>query len=113
MTNQEINEAVARKLGWTDLRIEKSAGLRDELVGLKNGFSDAAYPFGSTVPPYSTDIEAAWQIVGLHDGSFDVGTNIRGWTCSMQTADHKNSVSEIAETAPMAICKAFLKLEII
>lgn len=87
MTPQEINEAVARKLGWS-------------------GFHHA--PMQEPAPKnFCGSIAAAWEIVEklLSEdhairlyGRQGFTVNIDGW-------------EETADTAPMAICLAFLKLE--
>lgn len=105
MTNKEINEAVARKLGKpiyirhgiiTETITPEMAGWQ---VAKVNGwFHD-----------YCTSIAAAWEVVETNDNSYPsgimkVGTKwlpiVRGRTCSEYAAD----------TAPMAICLAFLKV---
>lgn len=93
MTNQELNEAVARKLNPPP-----------EGCAYVTGFEK----------PYSTSIEAAWEIVEkLQNDGFTLSLS---W-CTV--GDHfewilkimgKEFTSEWANTAPLAICKAFLKL---
>jgi hypothetical protein len=99
MTNQEINEAVARKLNPPP--------------------DGCAYVTGFE-KPYSTDIKAAWEIVGhilkhpkrfvkIIVGDYDVTTAIIDeW--GKHIADTVGYWSETAESAPRAICEAFLKL---
>lgn len=94
MTKQEIDEAVFQKLGN---------------IQVKHPVVEAYYP---PIPGYSTDISAAWEIVATlaadaeskgcgpmievsHDGQ---------WHCKI------GLVVAQADTAPMAICLAFLKL---
>lgn len=103
MTDTELNEAVARKLGWAKQpngQWNKSHPLCGEVV-MFAGF-----------PDYCNDIKAAWEIMEsitkeserkqcgpvvslTHDGQwhFRVGNTI-----------------EQADTAPRAICEAYLKL---
>lgn len=100
MTPQEINEAVVRKLGW-------DCCYRLDAVGWHRKLTPEGNHFHEPIPDYSTSIAAAWEIVEklLNEGhgirlygrqGFTV--NIDGW-------------EETADTAPMAICLAFLKLE--
>lgn len=81
MTNQEINEAVARKLGY-------------------------GTPTGNALPNYCTSIAAAWEIAS-HCAKFSVFKEPDNyqWYCDM----NKQKVIK-GDTAPMAICLAFLKL---
>lgn len=109
MTDQEINEAVARKLGWTLV-----AG-SDNRVWLKDGD-----PVNSVViPDYCHSLEAAWQIwEKLRDMGYDLqlfsSWNRRNIVCFNLTFKgdiSKNYQAEAeADTAPRAIVKAFLKV---
>lgn len=109
MTDQEINEAVARKLGWID--IEPSTNpllfyghrqINDEL---------------ELVPDYCHSIAAAWEVVEHLQKEFIIyvfgGMPNSVWHCDIQdhpTAHLGRIVSQSADTAPMAICLTFLKL---
>lgn len=107
-----INEAVARKLGFRDLEYRPNIGFMD-LVGHRKG----SPPFGETVPDYSHSLKAAWEIVEHLKGNFFL---VRGfpmndpladeWTCQFGTDHSPMMIRGQAETAPMAICLAFLKL---
>lgn len=102
MTNQEINEAVARKIHVKDLRIEFHDDGIIETVCFKDGKS-------WTLPNYCQSISAAWEIVehlamttyiqrpAVGGKEWHVSFGEQGW-------------SE-ADTAPMAICLGFLKLD--
>lgn len=109
----EINEAVARKLGWTEIRysseIDGFTGLRPDGVKRGNFATD-------TVPSYCADIKAAWKIVEhMQEKEYTVEVCAHGiggdkyfecWVlhyCESQ-------FHEDADTAPMAIALAFLKL---
>lgn len=95
MTDSEINEAVARKMGW--IPINDGRWRRDDL----NELGSAA-----DIPDYCHSIAAAWEIVEkmgwIHMGCMKDLTII--YDC-----DEFELVR--AHTAPMAICLAFLKLE--
>ena len=109
LTDQELNEAVARKLGYELLPTDRI---------LPNGKPLKAWgkpPFYETnwlVPPYSTDIKAAWEIVeSLATKAESIGTgpiieisHDGSWHCKFGV------IVTQAPTAPRAICEAFLKL---
>jgi hypothetical protein len=133
MTDQEINEAVARKLGWTfhdhDCSGEKAFGVRWNITGphwippvkTNHHFAD--------LPDYCHSISAAWEIVEKnihvhqtgHDGIEQIAdfflerqTNewVAGWRVWNSLSDRPIfNLSARSLTAPTAICLAFLKLE--
>jgi hypothetical protein len=58
-----------------------------------------------SLPRYSTDIAAAWEVAQSRDGWWDLMRHNDGmWRCYI---DPWRSAS--GETAPLAICRAFLK----
>lgn len=104
MTDQEINEAVARKLGWT-----RYHGTRDnpDTISCREpkGFLHASYP------DYCHSIEAAWEIVDHCGRRWDVslaGELNANWQFII--LDETYEWRAAADTAPMAICLAFLTL---
>lgn len=100
MTEQEINEAVARKLG-------------KELCQDPTCLGDLE---GCELAPkhYATDIKAAWEIVDkfCDEGGWDItmagGDRANGWCVTITDAGEQ--VHSCDDTAPRAICLAFLKL---
>lgn len=91
MTDQEINEAVHEKLHGKPYD-----------------------PFN--IPDYCTSIQAAWEIVEKEAG-FDLffARDYQGekWSCTFTVKEGDRPswvVGAKADTAPMAICLAFLKL---
>ncbi len=104
MTNKSINEAVARKLG------------ADYILHTEE------------VPDYCTDIRAAWEIPTkipfadddkIKDGlafqlmrrtENEMVSEVKIWEAGWARYDECLMVSAYADTAPMAICLAFLKL---
>lgn len=96
LSDQEINEAVARKLG----------NFKDGWYSyINNGIGISA----NEPPDYCHDIKAAWEImlyVDKNGSNFDVGTNQHAW----YVKSNGQTVCE-SNTAPMAICLAFLKLD--
>ena len=114
-SNQDINEAVARKLGWI-----APTHKRNSASIYPNGQPFTEYKwhrdkkFVDQVPDYCTQIAAAWEIVEF------VKTTKRfvqiwspmgekHWVCHIeQNGDLIAGAG--ADTAPMAICLAFLKV---
>lgn len=101
MTDSEINEVVARKLGWIEDKphgwIKPKPHREGFLIGQR------------ILPDYSHSIDAAWEIVEKCKYVCLVKPlNNEKWKCDMGTNDE--IIIQWADTAPMAICKAFLKL---
>ncbi len=87
MTDQEINEAVARKLGAS--------------------YCDCKFlPHAIEHKNYCTSIAAAWEIWD-HFNEMATLTKLNG----LWVLDYGRKFVVNADTAPMAICLAFLKLE--
>jgi hypothetical protein len=91
---EDLNTLVARKLG--------------------KGHIQDGWEKVCVIPAYSTSIAAAWEIVewlfktewALNLKSYPIG---REWICILTQQGEKNILAE-ATTAPLAICRAFLKL---
>lgn len=108
MTPEEINEAVARELGWTRCNDEDEGEIR--------WHSDRPLEPGtlggtctSELPDYCRDIKAAWEIVEYGE----IGYEVHRYPNSYFTATIRTkglNIKEKADTAPMAICLAFLKV---
>lgn len=114
MSGRELDAAVAREvMGWWSVYYDDET-FTDEWSG-RPGDKHAARAW---VPPYSTNIAAAWEVVDelVHrfhtvvKGPFHVGSDwfagftpvgVTGWN---GRPDHKASGS----TAPLAICRAAL-----
>lgn len=109
MTDHELNEAVARKLGW-ELERHPNAitpyWIRgQETVDLED------------LPDYCHSIEAAWEVVEhLHKLEYHV--ELIAWPMETRKA-YSCDITELGvdkhnfcetDTAPMAICLAYLKL---
>lgn len=104
MHDQEINEAVARKLGWTE-DIQKTQWYSPPI-------NNRGYIIPEP-PDFCHDIKAAWELVSVFYRfglSYCVHPiNEPFWECSWN--DEKTETQSImADTVPMAICLAFLKL---
>ncbi len=108
MTDQKINETLARKLGWhKGLLDPNSWGKPTDVPG---------HYLHQALPDYCHSIEAAWEIVNKIEKdklgwnlSYDAAVRsyiFRYGPFSIQSNVHESR----ADTAPMAICKAFLAL---
>lgn len=104
--DQELNEAVARKLGWHFAEDKVSGDHWHE----PNEKQTGGYCHDS-VPNYSTDISAAWEIVEKmsEEICFVLIRYQDGWLCDLGHEYDEPDISR-ADTVPMAICLAFLKL---
>lgn len=114
LTPEEINEAVARKLGW---KLEDNLW-RDP----RHGGQRSEWGPEFTIP-YSTDIKAAWEIVE-YMGEKGIGLQLNqdissGYKTEWWATFHNETLGYLGGepwirsdlSAPMAICLAFLKLE--
>ena len=105
MTNQEINEAVHKKLGGDKV-------VEPVLLHTTNEIFMQHIP----AKDYCGSIQAAWEVVGWitkTSRSFSLYVNSgRKWTCSIGSWGNVEPDAEVnlADTAPMSICLAFLKL---
>ena len=95
---RELDALVAEKvMGW---KVAQVFDLKDtDGTNIANGITP--YSIGQRVPHYSTDIAAAWEVVGKFE-YIDVRRFKDHWGCTVygQTVTGK--------TAPEAICKAAL-----
>lgn len=118
MTPQQINEAVARKLGATDIHVLKWPKMvfnnrphpwHGMLVGT---FPSVGASGESPVPDYCHSIEAAWEIVEANHEkyAFEIHSSPNDYHAFFTGPTWKQTYKGQADTAPMAICKAFLKL---
>lgn len=99
MTDKEINEAVGRKLG-----LKQKAYYHTQDWFLPNGNQCG-------LPDYCHSISAAWEIVSLPGmASQCVGYVTGKWEWMLYPTDNKGPFIGKADTAPMAIALAFLKL---
>lgn len=99
MTDQEINEAVARKLGWKPDTCKCWPG---HTVHCEIAPKD-----------YCHSIAAAWGIVEeiKAETLFELCWHDGAWHCYVEYEERSNRIHKEADTAPMAICLAFLKLD--
>lgn len=104
MTDTEVNEAVARKLGWEE--IDTTLGKR-WVFPSEDPLREYRCPsyMDEQAPDYCHSIAAAWEIpLSLEGGRFEIQRFGDKWICiiedKIETADHPS----------MAICLAFLKV---
>lgn len=124
MTDQELNEAVARKFGW-----KKHNKTCEQLTPGASIFTGGdhwyqkGYMCRETMTDYCHSIKAAWEIPGLEsvvkitDGRwharFGDGSKLNTYYeigIYEREEPQWNMPEAIADTAPRAICEAFLKL---
>lgn len=109
-----INEQVALRLGWQKIPPGPSTetgywvreALRDDQGRV---IRPKEFPF---VADYARSIAAAWEIVEHKRDRFTIRYSAgRGcWICGWSTYGDDLEPEVEADTAPLAICKAFLKL---
>jgi hypothetical protein len=116
MTPEEVNEAVALKLGWD--KVVGPAPMFRTIWIRKGNFGEGQ----QYAPTYTTDIKSAWEIVDyVASHSSDPSLKFKmtrhtsqvyaGWYIEAGGMGDDFTLAEgQAETAPMAICLAFLKL---
>jgi hypothetical protein len=113
MTN--INEEIAKKLGWTDITFSiynRSTGNFPGFVPEKSVYNNEPTLL---IPDYFHSIEAAWEIVD-YLANKGLAVQLRQQKnfvhCEITRAEGVSDWREAnAETAPLAICKAFLALK--
>lgn len=106
MTDREMNEAVARKLG-EDVRFGSIF-----VEGVPDDVMDESHP----IPAYSTSIAAAWEVAQRMDEPpyhltiYGTGRPTRVVVTDYSQGLGRDIIDETFETTPLAICMAFLKL---
>lgn len=108
MTDTEINEDVARKLGY---KLSKVTVTGEVVINRQNdtGFADIDY---GRIPDYCHSIGAAWEVVDHLKSIYHGGA---AYKLTYDSVDEEwsawvGSVIGTSATAPMSICLAFLKL---
>lgn len=112
--SRELDALVAeRVMGWTEIESKGHVFIESQILGVKPGTiaSATGYKPKFVVPHYSTDIAAAWDVVG----KFDYLYLFRGksmfdgkYECKLVGVDSFDFCA-YGETAPHAICLAALK----
>jgi hypothetical protein len=108
MTPEQINEAVAIRLGWEKVPVPGPTPRALWIQKGRYGHGDGQY----VVPDYSGDIKLAWEIVEHLRAQQGYALNLKSFTNGVWIKINagKIEVKADAETAPMALCLAFLKL---
>jgi hypothetical protein len=108
---QVVKAATLESLGFAEARGEKPSVFPPKCITMGIKEDDNVFSDGRPVPAYSSDIAAAWEILGKVQ---EVGSIQNfggfGWRCEIHTTipGHHDSAGE-ADTAPLAICRACLK----
>lgn len=114
MTDQEINEAVARKLGFSGIYETTWESLRPGTDIPKFWLTKVGEYKGKVkpIPDFCNSIEATWEIVEkIHNTVlFTLWWHDGEWEVDIETNEDDEVFVTKADTAPMAICEAFLKL---
>lgn len=113
MKDKEINEAVARKLGFI-ICDGKRTTERALSAWNDNEQLQRFDPPWTPIPDYCHSIAAAWEVISAVD-YFSVSKNIAMGKAGVTIIDvclwkDDQFVASDADTAPMAICLAFLKM---
>lgn len=149
MNNDEINNLVAKKLGWTDIKDRSELGYGINWTGKNPNKKDPPMPDGyeafDMLPDYCGSIQAAWEIIEYISKKLDPNGDIQEtaypdgkprfmgygfhlehhsenscekWICTLPEIvcappyeEMNDDIQAEADTAPLAICLAFLKLE--
>lgn len=109
MTNQDLNEQVARKLGWTIIE----GGRPDEehyapFNVMVRGEDKTQYAISN----YCGSIQAAWIIVEKMRPDIVIWDQGNRWIVSRSDFQGIGETLAEADTAPMAIVKAFLRVSL-
>lgn len=108
MTDDEINSSVARKLGWELLETAEPDLWKERKWKSPPIIKDG---YVQPIPDYCHSIQAAWAIIewAIHNQkAFNL--NVTSTMTPMWEAGFFSRGDVQADTAPMAICLAFLKL---
>lgn len=107
MTDQEKNEEIARKLGYSVGKIKSTK----EIVINRDGKTPKFMKCDDIerLPDYLNDIRVAWEILTDHCEEWTIQCPGPFVHVDLQTKDYSRESAQ-ADTAPRAICEAFLKL---
>lgn len=123
MTPQEINEFVAQKLGYKKGNLVVGTNTKGQPVENKEWVTPEG-KLAYWLPDYAGSIQAAWEVVehirerpnpdALINPSyaFELHATPSAWVAIISGPTWKQMVKGESETAPMAICLAFLKLTV-
>ncbi len=98
-SDSDINEAVARKLGIVPIH------MHDPEPGQLWGPKKECF---CAIPDYCHSIKAAWEILDTWYGDWKLNRFNKTYCCDLFRPSEE--LNGLGDTAPMAICRAFLKL---
>lgn len=122
MTDQEKNEAIAKRLGW--VQCCNPMTMENGKIVDCFGWSKGGSHFHEIYPNYLNDIRAAWEVVE-HLKSLNESCHLTvtynnqigngGWAFDFWNPNkidgiNQTKITALSDTAPRAICEAFLKL---
>lgn len=100
LTPEEINERVAKRLGWKECQCAP-----------EHRETHKSYmPSKHTRPDYSRSIEAVWEVISLPGYFWTISNMTHMWFARYTQEGGKVLSASYADTAPMAICRAFLRI---
>ena len=109
---RELDAKVAEAWGW-----QETKEFRKAKYGPGYSYWTDQYGYVACLPPFSTDIAAAWELVGWMQAAWHLNVNIealadkRDYTCAvlnyLDLIDGKKA-DVSGNTVMEAICKAFL-----
>lgn len=117
MAGKTLDEMIHELLTGSELCRFKGTGAVENREGTVSEFCvNCHQPFGyhRDPPAYSTHIGAAWLLVDFVRSRYPaanavkLSSTLRGWCCRMRMDYSGRVVSMNAETAELAICRAFL-----
>lgn len=117
--SEKLRIRVAELLGWTEIESRELVHSPiPQLVGVKPGERPSqftGYVPKYTLPNWPEKIEDAWELVEKLTQSHQVGVTFFGdcWQCELndhRTDQYYPEIYGNADTAPEAICKAFVKV---
>lgn len=115
MTNDEINEKVARRLGAKRL-VAEGHDCGDHYHDHWELTHEWNYrKYAKFLPNYCEDLKAAWEIAEKNAvinswWCFTIHAYLGGWVAGWSDRDGSWRNKTDSDTAPMAICLAFLKM---
>ncbi len=98
MTDDELNEAIAIKKGWSRYIHHDENGLWDEWYTPRH--KPSIY---NQIPKHTHDWRLAGELLEEMPGSVELGRCIRGWYCMLRYS------LVFAQTPQRAICEAWLE----
>lgn len=105
---RDLDKLIAEKVMRLDVSKLQDSGFSCQLCGSDDYDWARANPI-SQIPPYSTNIEAAWGVVGKLRLAIAPNEDDDGWVCATDVFYLDTNRAVTSQTAPLAICLAALK----